>query len=119
MFDKIRSKRSKRKTEDIDWEQHRIKPEHRFEIKSFTFKKYTRQVNHLVTYFDRVTVWDRVRKDDMTMAELLPGFTLSQITEFIVAAQEAQANNVLALLLEYKNANFADFDPMGEFTLDW
>ena len=35
------------------------------------------------------------------------------------AAQEAQAVNVLALLLEYKNAHFADFDPMDEFTLEW
>ena len=46
-------------------------------------------------------------------------FTLAQIAEFIAAAQEAQAVNVLALLLEYKNAHFADFDPMDEFTLEW
>ena len=50
---------------------------------------------------------------------MLPGFTLAQVTEFIAAAQEANATNVLAALLEYKNANFADFDPMEEFTLEW
>jgi hypothetical protein len=105
--------------ERIDYARHDIGPEHRFEIKSFAFKKYTRQVNHLVAYFDRVTVWDRVRKDDVTVAELLPGFTLAQITEFIAAAQEAKTTNVLALLLEYKNAHFADYDPMDEFTLEW
>ncbi len=105
--------------ERIDWERHSISPEHCFEIKSFSFKEYTRQVNHLVAYFDRVTVWDRVRKDDVTVADLLPGFTLAQITEFIAAAQEANAANVLALLLDYKNTHFADFDPMDEFTLDW
>ena len=27
--------------------------------------------------------------------------------------------NVLALLLDYKNARSPDFGPMGEFTLDW
>ena len=36
----------------------------------------------------------------------------TQIKELTVAAQEANAVNVLALLLEYKNAHFADFDPM-------
>ena len=51
--------------------------------------------------------------------DLMGGFTLAQITEFIAAAQEASAVNVLAALLEYKNAHFADFDPMEEFTLEW
>lgn len=35
------------------------------------------------------------------------------------AYQQVNATNVLAALLEYKNANFADFDPMDEFTLEW
>ena len=105
--------------ERIDWERHQIDPNHRFEVTSFKFKKYTRQVNHIVGYLDRVTVWDRVRKDDVTVMEWMERFTLAQIAEFIAAAQEAQAVNVLALLLEYKNAHFADFDPMDEFTLEW
>lgn len=37
---------------------------------------------------------------------------------YIAAAQEANAVNVLALLLDYKNTHFADFDPMDEFTLE-
>ena len=105
--------------ERIDWRRHEIDPNDRFEIKSFTFKRYTRQVNHLVAYFDRVTVWDRVRKDDLSVVQLFDRFTLAQITEFIAAAQEADAHNVLAALLDYKNAHFADFDPMAEFTLEW
>ncbi len=105
--------------ERIDWQRHEINMDDRFEIKQFGFANYTRQVNHVVAYLDRVTVWDRVRKDDMTVMDLMPGFTLAQITEFITAAQEANATNVLAALLEYKNANFADFDPMDEFTLEW
>ena len=49
---------------------------------------------------------------------LMSDLTLAQITEFIAAAQEANAVNVLAVLLEYKNAYFADFGPMDEFTLE-
>ena len=45
-------------------------------------------------------------------------FTLAQITEFTAVAQEAKSTNVLALLMEYKNTHFADFDPMDEFTLE-
>ena len=45
-------------------------------------------------------------------------FVLGQMS-VIAAAQEANAVNVLAALLEYKNAHFADFDPMDEFTLEW
>ncbi len=103
----------------IDWARHEITMNDRFEIQRFSFSRYTRRVNHIVAYFDRVTVWDRVRKDDVSVMDLMPGFTLAQITEFITAAQEANATNVLAALLEYKNANFADFDPMDEFTLEW
>ena len=62
---------------------------------------------------------DRVRKDDVSVMDFMSGFTLAQITEFISEAQEANAVNVLAALLEYKNNNFADFDPMDEFTLEW
>ena len=107
------------KTEWVDYSRTGIGPNSLFEIKSLSFKSYTRQVNHIVAYLDRVTVWDRVRKDDLSVTEQLDRFTLAQITEFIAAAQEANATNVLAALLDYKNAHFADFDPMAEFTLDW
>ncbi len=101
-----------------DWSRHAISVDDCFEVKEFSFKKYTRQVNHIVAYLDRVTVWDRVRKDDVTVMDMMGSFTLAQITEFIAAAQETNAVNVLAALMEYKNNNFADFDPMNEFTLE-
>jgi hypothetical protein len=105
--------------ERIDWARHEINMDDRFEIKKISFREYTRRTNHVIAYLDKITVWDRVRNDDTTIAEMLPGFTLAQITEFITAAQEANAVNVLAQLMEYKNNNFADFDPMDEFTLNW
>ena len=92
-----------------------------YEIKSFSFRfgGYDRQVNHIVAYLDRITVIGRVQRDDLSVMDLMDSFTLAQITEFIAAAQEAKANSVLAALLDYKNAHFADFDPMAEFTLEW
>ena len=105
--------------ERIDWERHAIDINHRFEIKEFAFKKYTRQVNHLVTYFDRITVYDRIRNDDVSVAEILPRFTLAQITEFINVAVENNCTNVSAILLDYKNRTFSDFDPMDAFSLEW
>ena len=51
--------------------------------------------------------------------ELMDSFTLAQIMDFITAAQEANAINVLAALMDYKNSHFSDYDPMEEFTLDF
>lgn len=90
-----------------------------YTLGEFTFRKYTRKVNHIVSLLDRWTVEDRVRKDDVSVMEQMDRFTLAQLTEFIQVAQEANAINVLSLLLEYKNTHFADFDPMEEFTLEW
>ena len=90
-----------------------------YKLGAFKFKKFTRKVNHIVTILDGLTVAARVKKDDASVMDLMSGFTLAQITEFIAAAQEANAVNVLAALLEYNNASFADFDPMDEFTLEW
>jgi len=90
-----------------------------YTLGKFSFSKYTRKVNHIVSLLDSWTVEDRLKKDDISVMDLMSGFTLAQITEFIKTAQEANAVNVLALLLEYKNVHFADFDPMDEFTLEW
>lgn len=45
--------------------------------------------------------------------------TLPQITRFITIAQESEAKNLLPALMDYKNKNFADYNPMDEFTLEW
>lgn len=89
-----------------------------FEVSNFSFLKYDRQVNHIVAHLDKGTVASRIKKDDISAAQWFDRFTLAQITDFIRLAQENNAVNVLAQLLDYKNAHFADFDPMDEFTLD-
>ncbi|MBQ8496489.1 MAG: leucine-rich repeat protein [Clostridia bacterium] len=105
--------------ERIDYDLHQVHPSDCFEVQSISFKKYTRMTNHIVAYLDRVTIYDRIRKDDITIAQFLPNFTLAQIMEFIDIAIENNCVNVTALLLNYKNENFADFDPMEAFALDF
>ena len=105
--------------EPADGQQSSNFNEKRYEIKSLRFRWYSRQVNHIVVYLDKVAVDACIRRDDTAIADRLDEFTLAQIMNFIKIAQEANAVNVLALLLEYKNAHFADFDPMDEFTLEW
>ena len=68
---------------------------------------------------DRITVWERTVKDDPAIMDFVKGFTLAQIMELIKVAQENNAVNVLALLMEYKNNNFSDYNPMEKFILEW
>ena len=103
----------------IDYSWHSINVEDRFEIKNIAAHPFTRKANHIIAYFDRVTIYDRIRKDDVGFINLLPHFTLAQITDFIKVATESNSTNVMAMLLDYKNKNFADFDPMEEFSLDF
>ena len=72
----------------------------------------------LTSCSDMLDVTSPSKKDDATVMELMDRFTLAQIMGFIQLAQKTQAVNVLALLLDYKNARFADFDAMDEFTLE-
>lgn len=104
--------------ERIDWRRHEIDPNDRFEITSVSFKTYTRMTNHIIAYLDRVTVYGRIANDDVSVETVLPSFTLAQITEFIRIATESNAVNVTALLLNYKNETYPDFDPFEEFSLD-
>ena len=84
----------------------------------FRFREFNRQVNHIVYLLDKLTVYERVGKDDLSVRIFLPKFSLPQIIDFIQIASEHKATNVLPMLMEYKNERFADFDPMDEFTLD-
>lgn len=104
--------------ERIDWNFF-ASPNDCFEIKSFSFVKHSRASNHIAAYLDRVTIYERILKDDITIEQSLQHFTLAQIMEFIDFSSQNQCTSVTALLLEYKNKNFADFDPMDIFSLDF
>ena len=101
----------------IDPTGHEINMDDLFEISSFEFEKYNRQANHIVAYLDKITIFDRIKKDDVSIVNQLSNFTMAQISEFIKIASENNSVNVMASLLEYMNNHFADYDPMEEFTL--
>ncbi len=103
----------------IDWRYHEILPEDRFEVISVAFDEYTRISNHVIAYLDRITMYGRILNDDTSIEHFLPAFTLAQITEFIRLATENDCVNVTALLLNYKNTIYPDFDPFDEFSLDF
>ena len=103
----------------FDVDAKKTEEEDKLQIKLIKPKVWNRRTNMVISYLDRLTVYGRVRNDDVTVMDLMDGFTLAQITEFIKTAQEANAGNVTAALLEYKNNTYPDFDPMAEFTLEW
>lgn len=106
--------------ERIDWARHQINMDDRFEIKSISVrnqKTYSRKMNGIIAYLDRITVYDRIAKDDASVADMFPSFTYAQITDFIKFATENNCTNITAILLDYKNSNFSEFEPMDEFVL--
>lgn len=104
--------------ERIDFMRHMIEMDHRFAVQKISFPKLTRKVNHILAYLDKVTIFERIKKDDVTIASSLDGFTLAQITAFIQLAAQENCANVTAILLDYQNQHFADFDPMAQFSLE-
>lgn len=104
--------------ERIDYVRHEIDMNHRFAVQSISFDRFTPMVNHILAYIDRITAYDRIVRDDVSVAQCLPSFTLAQITEFIKLASENNCPNVTAILLDFQQKNFPNFDPMAEFTLD-
>lgn len=106
------------RVERIDWARHQIDMNDRFEVKEIRVKRRTRVANHIIAYLDNITAIDRIIADDVTIVDTLHDCSIAQITDYINIANENNANNVLAALMEYKNECFSDFDPMSEFTLD-
>lgn len=89
-----------------------------FILGEFHFPYFSRQVNHIVSLLDYWIAEKQIEEDDITIVPLINGFTIVQMTELIRKASEVGAVKVLAALLEYKNAHFADYEPIEEFTLE-
>lgn len=76
-------------------------------------------MNHIAAHFDKGTVEGRLLKDDTSAVEWLDCFTLAQISEMTEKViSKGDCPNASAALMEYKNNNFPDLDPLAEFTLD-
>ena len=87
-------------------------------VKEIRFWTYTRKVNHIIAYLDKIAFIGRVLRDDASIGSSLDAFTQAQIMEFITAAMENHCVNSLAVLMDYKNCTFGEEDPMKEFTLE-
>ena len=81
-----------------------------------SFDKLTRYVNHIIFFFDKLTILDKISKDDTSIEGALGGFTVAQILEFIDFATENKSVNVATMLLNYKNEHFGN--AMETFVLE-
>ena len=97
---------------------HEIVSDATFELGRFTFKKFTRKVNHIVYLFDKWTIRSRIAKDDISVMELMQRYNAAQITDFLNTAIENKAVNLTAALLSYKQEHFPEYDAFSEFTLE-
>ena len=104
--------------ERIIWRRHAIDNDDPFEITNFKFRKYTKKVNHIVAYLDRITLYERIRKDDMSAVENLKEFTLAQILECIDTANKSGSKNCLAALLEEKQNRWPEYSGIESLLLD-
>ncbi len=104
--------------ERIDSFPNEINSTDRFEVVSVSVPEKTREASHSIAWLDYTTAADRVARDDVTIRDLLPIFTLQQIADFTALASESGSTNCTALLLDYKNKTYPDADPLAEFTLD-
>lgn len=89
-----------------------------YQLGDFSVLRESRWSNHIIYILDKWTLTDRILKDDVSIGSLLPSFTLPQILEFINTASKNKAFNSLAVLMDYKNANYQDVDPLKEYVLD-
>ena len=90
----------------------------KLQITSIRPVKWNRRANSVIAFLDRITVYGRIKKDDMSIIKLMDAFTLEQICDFISVAIESRSVNVLASLMDYKNEHFKDFDPIDKFLLE-
>lgn len=80
-----------------------------------------RKLNAILLELDRITLSAQIRNDNVEAIEekQLDDLTVSQISDFIKLATESNAANCTALLLDYKNKKYPEYDNFDEFVLEW
>ena len=73
-------------------------------------QKWNRRANMVIAFLDRFTIYSRILKDDPTIGTLLDSFTLPQIMSFIDLTTKNECVNATAVLLEYKNEHYPEYD---------
>ena len=87
-----------------------------YKLGKFTVLTPTRYANHIIYLLDKWTIEERIAHDESDLNDILVSFNVSQILDLISLAKEKNSINSLAVLLEYKNSHFKDYDPMLELT---
>ena len=81
-------------------------------------QNWDRRANTVISFLDRITIRERIRKDDSSVMELMQRYNVAQITDFLNTAIENKAVNLTAALLSYKQEHFPEYDAFSEFTLE-
>lgn len=89
----------------------------RFEIESFEFFRYTRQVNHIVTYLDRVCLYPRIEANDLTVMDDIADCTLEQLIDYVSIASRAGALELSASMLAFREQRFGEFNGVESLLL--
>lgn len=97
---------------------HEEAQEANYELGGFKVIRYTRYANHIIYLLDKWTIEERISKNDPAIGDVLDGFTVAQLLEFIKLASDKKSTDSLAVLMDYKDRKYSAFDPMAEFTLD-
>ena len=91
-----------------------------YTLHGFSFEKYTRKVNHVVSVLDNILIEDLIKKDAVeAVTNMLEDFTLAQILDFIKTASENKAKNVTAVLLDYRNKHIPTENSLDSLLLDF
>ena len=97
---------------------HEEAQEANYELGGFKVIRYSRYANHIIYLLDKWTIEERISKNDPAIGDVLDGFTVAQLLEFIKLASDKKSTDSLAVLMDYKDRKYSAFDPMAEFTLD-
>ena len=102
----------------LDWDRHCLEMNDRFQIREFKFKKYTRRVNHVVAYLDKVCLYPRIASGDMTVMNELDAASLADIIDYINIASDNDATELVAALLAYREEQFPEYGGIESLLLD-
>ena len=86
-------------------------------IHTFQFEHYTRQVNHIVAYLDRLTLAGRICKDDPDIRRQLPGLSKETLRELMKLARSHEAYRAMSVLMDYRNEVIGTTDPGEMFNV--
>ena len=78
------------------------------------------EINAILFELDKFAVKNFISKDDAEGLNqaILDGFSVAQIIEFIDFAANNKSTNCTAVLQEYKNKKYPEYDAFSEFVLD-